>query len=94
MQTKQFINNMDIVKFKITSKTIKVEVRNSNNYVFNFNTALEIEKEDKEVLLRLYNALDILFKKETPAEIKNYISPNQTNILDQISAVDNLEQEK
>lgn len=85
---------MDIVKFKITSKTIRVEVRNSNNYVFNFNTALEIEKEDKEVLLRLYNALDILFKKETPAEIKNYISPNQTNILDQISAVDNLEEEK
>ena len=85
---------MDIVKFKITSKTIKVEVRNSNNYVFNFNTALEIEKEDKEVLLRLYNALDMLFKKETPAEIKNYISPNQTNILDQISAVDNLDSEK
>lgn len=85
---------MDIVKFKITSKTIRVEVRNSNNYVFNFNTALEIEKEDKEVLLRLYNALDILFKKETPVEIKNYISPNQTNILDQISAVDNLEEEK
>lgn len=85
---------MDIVKFKITSKTIKVEVRNSNNYVFNFNTALEIEKEDKDVLLRLYNALDMLFKKETPSEIKNYISPNQTNILDQISAVDNLEQEK
>lgn len=85
---------MDIVKFKITSKTIKVEVRNSNNYVFNFNTALEIEKEDKDVLLRLYNALDLLFKKENTSEIKNYISPNQTNILDQISAVDNLEQEK
>ena len=85
---------MDIVKFKITSKTIKVEVRNSNNYVFNFNTALEIEKQDRDVLLKLYNALDILFKKETPSEIKNYISPNQTNILDQISAVDNLEQEK
>jgi len=85
---------MDIVKFKITSKTIKVEVRNSNNYVFNFNTALEIAKEDKDVLLKLYNALDILFKKETPAEIKNYISPNQTNILDQISAVDGLEEEK
>lgn len=85
---------MDIVKFKITSKTIKVEVRNSNNYVFNFNTALEIEKEDRDVLLKLYNALDILFKKETPPEVKNYISPNQTNILDQISAVDNLEQEK
>ncbi len=85
---------MDIVKFKITSKTIKVEVRNSNNYVFNFNTALEIEKEDKEVLLRLYNALDMLFKKEAPVEVKNYISPNQTNILDQISAVDNLDSEK
>jgi hypothetical protein len=84
---------MDIVKFKITSKTIKVEVRNSNNYVFNFNTALEIEKEDRDVLLKLYNALDILFKKESPSETKNYISPNQTNILDQISAVDNLEQE-
>lgn len=85
---------MDIVKFKITSKTIKVEVRNSSNYVFNFNTALEIAKEDKDVLLKLYNALDILFKKETTSEVKNYISPNQTNILDQISAVDNSEEEK
>lgn len=83
---------MDIVKFKITSKTIKVEVRNSNNYVFNFNTALEIAKEDRDVLLKLYNALDILFKKETPSETKNYISPNQTNILDQISDADNSEQ--
>ena len=85
---------MDIVKFKITSKTIKVEVRNSNNYVFNFNTALEIEKEDRDVLLKLYNALDILFKKENTSEIKNYISPNQISILDQISSVDNLDQEK
>jgi hypothetical protein len=84
---------MDIVKFKITSKTIKVEVRNSNNYVFNFNTALEIEKEDRDVLLKLYNALDLLFKKENASEVKNYISPNQTNILDQIAAVDDLEQE-
>ncbi|WET01373.1 hypothetical protein [Flavobacterium sp. YJ01] len=81
---------MDIVKFKITSKTIKVEVRNSNNYVFNFNTALEIEKADKDVLLKLYNALDLLFKKENAVENKNYISPNQTNILDQISDADNL----
>lgn len=94
LQTNKFINKMDIVKFKITSKTIKVEVRNSNNYVFNFNTALQIEKEDKDVLLKLYNALDMLFKKETPSEVKNYISPNQTNILDQISAVDNLDHEK
>ncbi|EJG02114.1 MULTISPECIES: hypothetical protein [Flavobacterium] len=79
---------MDIVKFKITSKTIKVEVRNSNNYVFNFNSALDIKKEDKDVLLKLYNALDLLFKKEQVIENKNYISPNQTNILDQISAAD------
>lgn len=85
---------MDIVKFKITPKTIKVEVRNSNNYVFNFNTALEIEKEDREVLLRLYNALDLLFKKENTGEVKNYISPNQTNIIDQINEVNNLSQEK
>jgi hypothetical protein len=84
---------MDIVKFKITSKTIKVEVRNSNNYIFNFNTALEIEKHDRDVLLKLYNALDLLFKKENTGEVKNYISPNQTNILDQISAVDNLDPE-
>ncbi|SHG86194.1 hypothetical protein [Flavobacterium defluvii] len=85
---------MDIVKFKITSKTIKVEVRNSNNYVFNFNSALDIKKEDKDVLLKLYTALDLLFKKETAPEVKNYISPNQTNILDQISDIDNLEQNK
>jgi hypothetical protein len=78
---------MDIVKFKITPKTIKVEVRNSNNYVFNFNSAVEIDKQDRDVLLKLYNALDLLFKKETPNEPKNYISPNQTNILDQIKEV-------
>ena len=84
---------MDIVKFKITSKTIKVEVRNSNNYVFNFNTALDIAKEDKDDLLKLYNALDLLFKKENHAEVKNYISPNQTNILDQISAVEDSDKE-
>ncbi|MGL3000383.1 hypothetical protein [Flavobacterium sp. RSSB_23] len=78
---------MDIVKFKITPKTIKVEVRNSNNYVFNFNSAVEIDKQDRDVLLKLYNALDLLFKKEPTSEPKNYISPNQTNILDQIKEV-------
>lgn len=78
---------MDIVKFKITPKTIKVEVRNSNNYVFDFNNSVAIAKEDRDVLLKLYNALDLLFKKDTPIEIKNYISPNQTNILDQIEEV-------
>lgn len=81
---------MDIVKFKITPKTIKVEVRNSNNYVFDFNNSVAIAKEDRDVLLKLYNALDLLFKKDTPTEIKNYIAPNQTNILDQIEEVEDL----
>lgn len=83
---------MDIVKFKITPKTIKVEVRNSNNYVFNFNSAVEIDKQDRDVLLKLYNALDLLFKKEPTTENKNYISPNQTNILDQINEVSGFEE--
>ncbi|MGL2993622.1 hypothetical protein [Flavobacterium sp. TSSA_36] len=84
---------MDIVKFKITPKTIKVEVRNSNNYVFNFNSAVEIDKQDRDVLLKLYNALDLLFRKENTTENKNYIAPNQTNILDQIKEVTEIEQE-
>jgi hypothetical protein len=44
-------------QFKITPKTIKIEVRNTNNYVFDFNKAIEMEKEDRDVLLKLYNAL-------------------------------------
>lgn len=83
---------MDIVKFKITPKTIKVEVRNSNNYVFNFNSAVEIDKQDRDVLLKLYNALDLLFKKEPTTESKTYIAPNQTNILDQINEVSRFEE--
>ena len=78
---------MDIVKFKITPKTIKIEVRNTNNYVFDFNKAVEMEAGDKAVLLKLYNALELLFKKENNIECKTYISPNQTNILDQINEV-------
>ena len=81
---------MDIVKFKVTPKTIKIEVRNTNNYVFDFNKAIEMEKGDREVLLKLYNALELLFKKGNNIECKNYISPNQTSILDQISEVGEL----
>jgi hypothetical protein len=81
---------MDVVKFKITPKTIKVEVRNSNNYVFDFNKAVEMQKEDRDVLLKLYNALDLLFRKENVIEAKNHIAPNQTNILDQINEVGSL----
>ena len=78
---------MDIVKFKITPKTIKIEVRNTNNYIFDFNKAVEMEAADKAVLLKLYNALELLFKKENNVDCKNYISPNQTSILDQINEV-------
>ena len=78
---------MDVVKFKITPKTIKIEVRNSNNYVFEFNDVVSLEKEDKAVLLKLYNALDLLFKKDSNQSPKPYISPNQTNIIDQINEV-------
>ena len=85
------VKAMDVVKFKITPKTIKVEVRNSNNYVFDFNKAVEMQKEDRDVLLKLYNALDLLFRKENVIEAKNHISPNQTNILDQINEVGSLE---
>jgi hypothetical protein len=51
---------MDIVKFKITPKTIKIEVRNTNNYVFDFNKAVEMEKGDR-MYVKLYNALELLF---------------------------------
>jgi hypothetical protein len=81
---------MDIVKFKVTSKTIKIEVRNTNNYVFDFNKAVVMDPEDRDVLLKLYAALDLLFRKENTIEGKNYISPNQTNILDQINEVGEL----
>ena len=85
---------MDIVKFKITPKTIKIEVRNSNNYIFDFNSAVDIDKEDKDVLLKLHNALALLFKKENTPEVKNHISPNQTNILDQINAISDLKEDE
>lgn len=76
---------MDIVKFKITSKTIKIEVRNTNNYLFDFNNSVEINKEDRDVLLKLHNALGLLFKEESNMDCKNYIAPNQTNIFDEIN---------
>lgn len=85
---------MDIVKFKITPKTIKIEVRNSNNYIFDFNTTVEMDKEDKDVLLKLHNALMLLFKKDNVPEVKHHISPNQTNILDQINAAEDLMKEE
>lgn len=49
-----------------------------------------MEKEDRDVLLKLYTALDLLFRKESGRNIENHISPNQMNILDQINEVDDL----
>ena len=80
---------IDIVKFKITPKTIKIEVRNSNNYVFDFSKAVEISKQDRDLLMKLHNALGLLFKEEELPECKNYIAPNQTNIFDQIDEIFN-----
>jgi hypothetical protein len=82
---------MDVVKFKITPKTIKIEVRNTNNYVFNFNKVVQMQPADKDVLFKLYAALELLFKKDNAADCKNYVSPNQTNILDQINEAGELE---
>lgn len=76
---------MDVVKFKITPKTVKIEVRNTNNYVFDYNKAVEMEREEREVLLKLYNALELLFKKENTTGCRNYVPPNQTNLVDQIN---------
>ncbi|HEY6142211.1 MAG TPA: hypothetical protein VIV55_02115 [Flavobacterium sp.] len=82
---------MDVVKFKITPKTIKIEVRNTNNYVFDFNSAVQMEATDRDILLKLYGALDLLFRKENNTETKYHTPPNQTNILDQIKEVGGLE---
>jgi hypothetical protein len=43
-----------------------------------------MDKEDRDVLMKLYIALELLFKKENASDCKNYIPPNQTNLLDQI----------
>lgn len=84
---------MDIVKFKITPKTIKIEVRNSNNYIFDFNKAVDIEAADRDVLLKLYTALELLFRKENIFEWKTSVSPNQMNILDQIEEIGDMDTE-
>lgn len=76
---------MDIVKFKITPKTIKIEVRNTSNYLFDFNKSVEISNQDRAVLLKLHNALGLLFKEEVLPECKNYSAPNQISIFDQIN---------
>ena len=61
--------------------------KNIDNYVFYFNKSVVVEAADREILMKLYTALGLLFRKENTTECKNYISPNQTNILDQIMEV-------
>jgi hypothetical protein len=82
---------MDVVRFKVTAKTIKIEVRNTNNYVFDFNKAVEMDKEDRDILMKLYIALELLFKEEKNPECKNYVAPNQINIFDQINDLKELD---
>jgi hypothetical protein len=43
------------------------------------------------VLLKLYNALELLFKEEKNPECKNYVAPNQINIFDQINDLKELD---
>jgi hypothetical protein len=50
---------------------------------------LNIEAADTVVLLKLYNALELPFLKDSILDC-NYISPNQTNIFDQINEVNDL----
>jgi hypothetical protein len=82
---------MDVVRFKVSAKTIKIEVRNTNNYVFDFNKAVEMDKEDRDILMKLYIALELLFKEEKNPECKNYVAPNQINIFDQINDLKELD---
>jgi hypothetical protein len=51
------VKAMDVVKFKITPKTIKIEVRNTN-YVFDFNSCRKWRKVI-EIVVELYNALEL-----------------------------------
>jgi hypothetical protein len=50
---------MDIVKFKITPKTIKIEVRNTNDYVLILIKLLNGERGSGRII-KLYNALGLL----------------------------------
>ena len=74
-------------------KSCRDLIYNSNNYIFDFNTAVDIDKVDRDVLLKLHNALVLLFKKDNIPEIKSHISPNQTNILEQIEEVEDLKED-
>jgi hypothetical protein len=78
---------MDIVKFKITPKRLK-SVRNSNNYIFNFNKAVEQGGQPIEDII-IETVHCIRFARKKMAVQKLYF-PNQTNILDQINEVGEL----
>lgn len=71
---------MKIKKVASSSKTIRVDIENSDNYYLDLNQ--DIPKEDEKSLYKLYTALDYYFKKKTSAET---VPSNQTNIIDQIN---------
>lgn len=82
---------MDIIKFRVTLKGVKIEVHNSKTYIFDLNKAVDLDLPDREVLLRLFTALDLLFKKESITGGNDDSLPNQTNIIEHISATKELE---
>lgn len=77
---------MEILKISTTLKSIKIELKNSDN--FYLDLAQDRTSEEKKILFKLYTALDFIFKKEAGLNSsKNAIPLNQTNLIDQINDV-------
>ena len=78
--------NMEITKISTTSKSIKIELKNSDNFYLDLSQ--DRTAEENKILFKLYTALDFIFKKggvlNSP---KNTIPLNQTNLIDQINDV-------
>lgn len=77
---------MDLIKITSTLKTIKIEFKNSDNFSLDL-CPLEMTKEEKSALHKLYIALDFVFKKDMNNPQKNNTPLNQTNIIDQIKDI-------
>lgn len=76
---------MEITKITTTSKSIKIELKNSDNFYIDLYK--DRTEHENKILFKLYTALDLLFRKENCTEVKNHISPSQTNLIDQINEV-------
>lgn len=77
---------MEITKISTTSKSIKIELKNSDNFYLDLSQ--DRTAEENKILFKLYTALDFIFKKgEVFNSPKNTIPLNQTNLIDQINDV-------